>query len=217
MSARLRVRSRLSKQLWLTRVCGLVVPLLGPVRRAVSTLLCGRHARALLFSEWAGTCSSTSVFLPFSVFVFVHTGWLFFSIGDSTASRDGQRTRGCVSCGHDVPGADHWLHRDGHVSDRHFSSAIHFNINILGHMKVMRNIVFVGNTVLTSLLVPNASIAQLMRVCMRIQQGLRFHTPLVLVLARCRRQTLQFCVLARVLVARSISLSAPNAADARKC
>ena len=120
MSARLRVRSRLSKQLWLTRVCGLVASLLGPVRRAVTTLLCGRHARALLFSVWAGTCSSTSVFLPFSVFVFVHTGWLFFSIGDSTASRDGQRTRGSVSCGHDVSGADHWLHRNGHVSDRHF-------------------------------------------------------------------------------------------------
>ena len=134
---------------------------------------------------WAGTCSSTSVFLPFSVFVFVHTGWFILSIGDSTTSRDGQRTRGSVSCGHDVSGADHWLHRDGHVSDRHFSSAIHFNINTLGHMKVMRNIVFVGNTVLISLLVPIASTAQLIRVCMRIQQGLRFRTLLVLVLARC--------------------------------
>ena len=79
--------------------------------------------------------------------------WMvIFRKGDSTTSRDGQRTRGSVSCGHDVSGADHWLHRDGHVSDRHFSSAIHFNINTLGHMKVMRNIVFVGNTVLISLL-----------------------------------------------------------------
>ena len=85
-------------------------------------------------------------------------------------------------------------------------------------MKVMRNTVFVGNTVLISLLVPNVSIAQLMRVCMRIQQGLRFRTPLVLVLARCRRQTLQFCVLVLVCWSpEAFSLSAPNAADARKC
>ena len=30
----------------------------------------------------------------------------------ATASRDGERTRGSVSCGHVVLGADHWLHRD---------------------------------------------------------------------------------------------------------
>ena len=81
MSARTRVPSSLSS----TAVAHACVrpgcPLLGPVRRAVTTLLSGRHARALLFSKWAGTCSSTSVFLPFSVFVFVHTGWFFSVLG----------------------------------------------------------------------------------------------------------------------------------------
>ena len=52
----------------------------------------------------------------------------------------------------------------------------------------------------------------------RIQQGLRFRTPLVLVPARCRRQTRQFCVLVLVCWSpEAFSLSAPNAVDARMC
>ena len=43
----------------------------------------------------------------------------YFSVLEIRQRRETANALVGVSCGHDVSGADHWLHRDGHVSDRH--------------------------------------------------------------------------------------------------